>query len=927
MYDAGMREVVWQRVDEPSAQPNPGGWTSIDVQEEIDFATLHEAVPASKSVASAELYVERPGPPLVYRLMKSRDQVPMGRLVVKVVAPLQGTKRRRHDNSDDEPDAERSPTGSDRLVPFRDPEAQQRSDAPGFSTPKHTDSGNVRGLSTVSQQEAEDYREKTIPALSEVWRHSAHNLQEHFPGITPLFISRDKLQFALEHFAGVDKLQSASVAADLRHKLLQAASVWRDPLRPRGSHDPVPPALTVVERQDQVVSMWMRILGHEDDKHKIHTDTRSVLHACGHLHGQGKTTFGQQIVNGSIGYLRHLKSEIQAEEPARAEELMLMLPRLLCSINLHLNIDALEPPPPATNVTGKEHLARLMWDSFENLCQFYNIIVQNGDIFKSPQEVIAGIRTTLGVDREHLGVQIHMDRAENIARGAAWFPTTDPQVTPEGSKCTAFEKQQRRVTIKGLDALYGLWLAMSSAADKLGVWLLLTGATHLLHLLGRKYRPIVAGPVSLSAGEVYLMGLPCLTSCGIKEVMQSTRCKSAAGQPSQTIAEALGFHLDRTDGALNVANEGRSSAADCCLVGKDSCSFCQGNTESSEDQPHSSEQQSGSTLSDGLPSTAIEPGALPQFNNSWQLLAQLLRWVTCGVPFLLRQALICLVRYVKAEKLPLSKICSPRMQQLFIGREALLGAIALRIARAGSSAPLRTAIPFLAESHLADVPVYNSKYQDIPGIKPQKKSSIGNRTDRKLQLQEQPWDLMLSETESGHQIEVLGSSAVGGPHPQLMGPDLFLQAGDETNRCLVVWQIKFCSKDPIPISSIQCEINRTATQARGWTKCKSFLSVCLVYLVIGQQPELAEFQLGKMLHAPPPGSASAPASSSSKLSIPNDLTVFVPNTEQIRVLLGAKEMQALSTLTQVQKEAKQASIAAIAAQLLSPRDPRQATTA
>ena len=85
-----------------------------------------------------------------------------------------------------------------------------------------------------------------------------------------------------------------------------------------------------------------------------------MLHACSHLHGQGKTTFGQQIVEGSIGYLRNLKRKIQAEERARARpgELMAMLPRLLCSINLYLNIDALGGPPPATNETSKECLAR-----------------------------------------------------------------------------------------------------------------------------------------------------------------------------------------------------------------------------------------------------------------------------------------------------------------------------------------------------------------------------------------------------------------------------------------------------------------------------------------------------------------------------------------------------------------------------------------
>lgn len=64
---------------------------------------------------------------------------------------------------------------------------------------------------------------------------------------------------------------------------------------------------------------------------------------------------------------------------------------------------------------------------------------------------------------------------QNIARSAGWFPPTDPQESPEGSELTPLEKKQGKLNLKGLDGLYGLWVAMSPAADKLGVWLLLTG--------------------------------------------------------------------------------------------------------------------------------------------------------------------------------------------------------------------------------------------------------------------------------------------------------------------------------------------------------------------------------------------------------------------------------------------------------------------
>ena len=86
-----MREVVWQRVNEVSAQPNEDGWASLEVKEVIEVAGLHQAVlDEGKLAASARLYVQQPGPCGAWKRLKARDQVPSEQLIVKVLAPPPG---------------------------------------------------------------------------------------------------------------------------------------------------------------------------------------------------------------------------------------------------------------------------------------------------------------------------------------------------------------------------------------------------------------------------------------------------------------------------------------------------------------------------------------------------------------------------------------------------------------------------------------------------------------------------------------------------------------------------------------------------------------------------------------------------------------------------------------------------------------------
>ncbi len=81
-----MREVSWQRVDEASSQPNPDGWIPLPLQKDVGFAELHAAVLDASKLASAELYIQQPGPSHANQHLHPWDFVPTGQLFVKVVA-------------------------------------------------------------------------------------------------------------------------------------------------------------------------------------------------------------------------------------------------------------------------------------------------------------------------------------------------------------------------------------------------------------------------------------------------------------------------------------------------------------------------------------------------------------------------------------------------------------------------------------------------------------------------------------------------------------------------------------------------------------------------------------------------------------------------------------------------------------------------
>lgn len=141
------------------------------------------------------------------------------------------------------------------------------------------------------------------------------------------------------------------------------------------------------------------------------------------------------------------------------------------------------------------------------------------------------------------------------------------------------------------------------------------------------------------------------------------------------------------------------------------------------------------------------------------------------------------------------------------------------------------------------------------------------------------------------------------------------QAGNSTEKCLVVWQVKYRATDSISQASIQWEIDRTARQAASWRKSHDLLHITLVYLVVGSLPALAQDQFGVLLQAADRTSDRA----SLKLSVPSGLSVFIPTEQQVEQLLGDADMEAFKNLPTLQKTARGTGIAQIAASVFSQR--------
>ncbi|KAK9822263.1 hypothetical protein WJX74_000932 [Apatococcus lobatus] len=91
VFASGMRNTVWQRVDEASAQPNPDGWNLLQVQDNAGSSEIRQAVLGKgKLPASAELHILLSEPISAYQLLEDVHQLPSGDLSVKAVARKHG---------------------------------------------------------------------------------------------------------------------------------------------------------------------------------------------------------------------------------------------------------------------------------------------------------------------------------------------------------------------------------------------------------------------------------------------------------------------------------------------------------------------------------------------------------------------------------------------------------------------------------------------------------------------------------------------------------------------------------------------------------------------------------------------------------------------------------------------------------------------
>lgn len=86
-----MRNIVWQRVDEASAQPNTDGWNLVQVQDSAGYPEIRQAVlQKGKLPASAELHILLSAPVPAYQLLEDVHPLPSGYLSIKAVAPKTG---------------------------------------------------------------------------------------------------------------------------------------------------------------------------------------------------------------------------------------------------------------------------------------------------------------------------------------------------------------------------------------------------------------------------------------------------------------------------------------------------------------------------------------------------------------------------------------------------------------------------------------------------------------------------------------------------------------------------------------------------------------------------------------------------------------------------------------------------------------------
>ncbi|KAK9817320.1 hypothetical protein WJX74_002530 [Apatococcus lobatus] len=486
---------------------------------------------------------------------------------------------------------------------------------------------------------------------------SSAGLAAIFPGALPLCMSHDQLQQALEMYVDPALLPSdiSAFAALVRRRLLAAASLSRDPLRPQHNFSSIPTHLPMVERSEQTVATLKNILTWEEKQTADVPERCTNLHTSAHLRGQGKSCWAQSLACANLEDLRKLAKSVKGS--ARLPH----FPKVLACVSIWVHVNKLDTRRHSSYIYPvQEALATWLWGGFCRFCECHRIPVNRARMFPDTLAVIRAVRETMGDPNANGGIQLHLDRAEAIICKGEWFKHK-LKPSPEPTNATERQIEMRKSNSEVLNSLYCLWQEMQPSVS-------LPGSTHLSHLLSKQYLSAeLKQHHSPSAGGAFVIGLNALTLAGIAEVLMETVCLNANGSAPQD-AKCLGKALGFKEGDMQLKADWHCEGAEKCGSAiQAGCDACTPSTDSSSTGSFQAGIESSSDLA------SVPWSGLPAGRAQWQQLLSLISWLTRGIPLLLRHTLVTLMRLAEEEGPHFwPSICSDRMRRLFVGSNSLL---------------------------------------------------------------------------------------------------------------------------------------------------------------------------------------------------------------------------------------------------------------
>ncbi|KAK9822313.1 hypothetical protein WJX74_006176 [Apatococcus lobatus] len=466
------------------------------------------------------------------------------------------------------------------------------------------------------------------------------NAFHQYRGAAPLFLQASELQYLLQTHCGMEPAKSAAAAQQLRADLLKAAGVTRDPWSgPDVSTDTlVPDELFMVERQWQLLHYHENLIDWEERKGTPASIGWRNMHFSAHHHGQGKTHFGRLAASPRLEDVERLQNH-HAGSSKNLQRFRNQISKLLCVINLEVSMTQLLPSS-TSGTSGDAELARLLWLSFCNIMQRLEMPLDRRRQFLRPDLVIEMIYGEFGFQAGSVGFQIHVDRAEALAEHANTFQYDGPRSSPPKPGITGEQVEWRRQGLGELKAVHAVWKSVRTALALTGVWLLLT------------------------------------------EVLRKTCSYRDAHTTGRTLAEELGFSLECIQKPIpNAVHMG----ATCCEGGRVPCILCsevqapcQPSAAALSPQRTAQPASSPTTLVNQQMrgATTAPEASLTSSDCSFARFVQLLHWLTCGVPLLIREALRAAL-WQQAQQLAddgrsWSQLCAAAMRQRFTAQDSAL---------------------------------------------------------------------------------------------------------------------------------------------------------------------------------------------------------------------------------------------------------------